>query len=241
MKKNAFQLNQLLSIAALIITCFNADAQVPGKIAKTEQVLLPNGWKLSPAGRQLPLGDLPLNTQLSASGKLMAVTNNGQSTQSVQLIDPRSEKILDEKVLQKSWYGLAFSHDEDHLYVSGGYDNWVLDFHIQNNKLGAADTIKLGRQYPKGDICPTGLVANKSNSRLYAITKGDSSLYVINPATKAIVSQLQLPTIAYDCVLSPDEKNLYISLWAGTGIVVYNTVSGNITATIYSGHHPNEW
>jgi YVTN family beta-propeller protein len=41
-------------------------------------------------------------------------------------------------------------------------------------------------------------------------------------------------------VLSPDEKNLYISLWAGTGIVVYNTVSGNITATIYSGHHPNE-
>src|SRR5882757_8626775 len=83
---------------------------VPGKIGETEQVLLPNGWKLSPAGRSLPLGpmsDLPLNLKISRSGRLMAVTNNGQSTQSVQLIDPRGEKILDQKEVKKSWYGLA--------------------------------------------------------------------------------------------------------------------------------------
>src|SRR6267154_1519889 len=74
--------------------------QHPGKMEPTGQVLLPNGWKLSPAGRSLPLGpmsDLPLNLQISRSGRLMAVTNNGQSTQSVQLIDPRGEKILDQK------------------------------------------------------------------------------------------------------------------------------------------------
>ncbi|MCC8423699.1 bifunctional YncE family protein/alkaline phosphatase family protein [Mucilaginibacter sp. UR6-11] len=239
MEKMIFKL-KLLCTAALIFVFWNAHAQVPGKIAHTNQVLLPNGWKLSPAGRQLPLGDLPLNMQLSLSGKLLAVTNNGQSNQSIQLVDPGSEKILDEKVLKKSWYGLAFSHDEAHLYVSGGYDNWLLDFPVRHNQLGVADTIRLGLPWPRKAICPTGLVTNKSNSRLYAVTKGDSCLYVVEPATRKVVSKLQLPTIAYDCLLSPDERTLYISLWGGTGVAVYNTLTGAITATIYSGHHPNE-
>src|ERR1700743_1574479 len=109
MLKTAFRLKPLLTMVLIFVGGW-ACAQVPGKVANSEQVLLPNGWKLSPAGRQVPLGDLPLNIQLSASGKLLAVTNNGQSTQSVQLIDPKNEKLLDERIISKSWYGLAFRH-----------------------------------------------------------------------------------------------------------------------------------
>src|ERR1700748_912959 len=97
----------LFSTLVLLTSALTVRAQLPGKIEQTGQVLLPNGWKLSPAGTALPLGDLPLNMQLSASGRLMAVTNNGESTQSIQLIDPRNEKLLDTKVLSKSWYGLV--------------------------------------------------------------------------------------------------------------------------------------
>src|ERR1700744_4797926 len=99
MKKMIKSINVAIIGIAALINCTAAMAQVPGKIAKTEQVLLPNGWKLSPAGRQIELGDLPLNIKISASGKLLAVTNNGKSTQSIQLIDPRSEKVLDQQVL----------------------------------------------------------------------------------------------------------------------------------------------
>ncbi len=120
-------------------------AQWPGKNETTQQILLPNGWKLSPAGHSVQLGDLPLNMQLSASGKYLAIANNGQSTQSLQLIDPKTEQIIDEQVLAKSWYGIAFSKDEKHLYASGGNDNWIVDFNIENNKLGKSDTITLGR------------------------------------------------------------------------------------------------
>src|ERR1700728_582787 len=127
-----------LPLLLLTTTIFftKTTAQTPGKIEKTNQVLLPNGWKLSPAGRGLPLGDLPLNMQISASGRLMAVTNNGQSTQSIQLIDPKTEKQLDEKIVGKAWYGLAFSGDEKKLYASGGNDNCILDFPILANKIG---------------------------------------------------------------------------------------------------------
>src|ERR1700745_82542 len=125
----------ILAVLTLFTAAY-AYAQVPGKMKKTGQVLLPNGWKLSPAGTWLRLGDLPLNVQLSASGRLLAVTNNGQSTQSIQLIDPKTEKLLDERIIAKSWYGLAFSHDEKMLYASGGNDNRILAYHIEGNKIG---------------------------------------------------------------------------------------------------------
>ncbi|MEP6610630.1 MAG: alkaline phosphatase family protein [Mucilaginibacter sp.] len=214
-------------------------AQTPGKIEQTGQVLLPNGWKLSPAGRGLPLGDLPLNIQLSPSGKLLAVTNNGQSTQSIQLIDTKTEQKLDERIIKKAWYGLAFSHDEKMLYASGGNDNQILAYHIQNNKIGAADTIKLGEAWPKNKICTTGITVNKSNSRLYTVTKEDSALYVINPASRKVVKRVKLAAEAYSCILSPDERTLYISIWGGAEVSCYNTATGTITS-IKTGSHPNE-
>jgi DNA-binding beta-propeller fold protein YncE len=218
----------LFITASILIFAIHANAQTPGKIQQTGQVLLPNGWKLSPAGTYLPLGDLPLNIQLSASGKLLAVTNNGQSTQSIQLIDPVSEKLLDEKIVGKSWYGLAFSHDEKKLYASGGNDNWIMVFPIQNNKIGKADTIKLGLPWPKGKICATGITVNKSNTVLYTVTKEDSTLYVIDPNTRQILKRVKLAAEAYSCILSPDEKTLYISIWGGEQVACYNIVTGTI-------------
>jgi len=232
MKKILFL--QLLLFAAII----QAYAQLPGKIAQTQQVLLPNGWKLSPAGSYLQLGDLPLNIQLSSSGKLLAVTNNGQSTQSIQLIDPVNQKLLDEKIVGKSWYGLAFSHDEKTLYASGGNDNFILAFSIKNDKIGTADTIVLGKPWPN-PICPTGIAVNKSNTILYTVTKEDSALYIIDVNTRQIKSKVKLAAEAYSCMLSPDEKQLYISIWGGSAVQVYNTVSRNM-ATINCGSHPNE-
>ncbi|TSD67910.1 bifunctional YncE family protein/alkaline phosphatase family protein [Inquilinus sp. KBS0705] len=227
-----------LSIVTLLAT-IQLFAQIPGKIQQTSQVLLPNGWKLSPAGRSLPLGDLPLNMQLSASGKLLAVTNNGQSTQSLQLIDPRSEKLLDEKELGKSWYGIAFSSDEKTIYASGGNDNIILKFGISNRQLNKPDTIKLGDAWPKNKICPTGIALNKANNRLYTVTKEDSTLYIIDPNKATILSKLKLGAEAYSCILSPDEKTLYISLWGGDKLAIYHTTTQKLT-TINTGSHPNE-
>jgi len=56
------------------------------------RVHLPNGWSLTPAGTALQLGDLPLNIAVSPSKKLLAITNNGQSTQSLQLADAKHNK-----------------------------------------------------------------------------------------------------------------------------------------------------
>src|SRR5262245_48422647 len=99
------------------------------------RVNLPNGWNLTPVAKSLPLRDLLLNLVFSSSKKYMAATNNGQSTQSLQLIDVKNSKILDSVVIPKSWYGLKFSADEKFLYASGGNDNWILQYAVTNEKL----------------------------------------------------------------------------------------------------------
>src|SRR5664280_1915925 len=96
----------------------------------SSKITLPNGWSLSPAGQGFLLGDLPLNIAVSNSKNLMAVTNNGQSTQSIQLIDVPSGKILDNIVVAECWLGLKFSADEKFLYASGGNNNWILKYAI---------------------------------------------------------------------------------------------------------------
>ena len=80
----------LISIYFLIVMVNIAQAQKKNELRK---VTLPNGWTLSPAGRSIPLGDLPLNIAVSPSKKLIAVTNNGQGVQSIQLINPVTEKF----------------------------------------------------------------------------------------------------------------------------------------------------
>src|SRR3954471_17909878 len=112
------------------------------------RVHLPNGWSLSPVGNSLPLGDLPLNIAVSPAKKYLAVTNNGQSTQSIQLIDVANKKVLDNVVIPKSWLGLRFSGNDKYLYASGGNDNWILKYAINNNKLLLQDSIKLGGKWP---------------------------------------------------------------------------------------------
>jgi YVTN family beta-propeller protein len=122
----------------------------------------------------------------------------------------------------------------------GGNDNWIIDFEIRNNKLIPSDTIKLApTPYPKSKVCATGIAVNKSNTLLYTTTKEDNSLYVIDLVTRVIKSKVKLDAEAYSCVLSPDEKTLYISVWNGGEVALYNTVTGSLS-TIKVGSHPNE-
>ena len=227
-------------LVLLLLNAGFASAQNKAKRSSSEKVFLPNGWALSPAGRSLPLGDLPLNIQISASKKLMAVTNNGQSKQSIQLIDPISEKILHDQPIGKAWYGLKFSADEKKLYASGANDNIILVYPIVNKKFGVADTIVLGKAWPKEKIGPTGIELDDAGKRLYVVTKENNSLYVFDLNTKKLLNKVNLGAEAYDCLLSPDKSKLYISLWGADKLAIYDVKGQKISSEILTESHPNE-
>lgn len=239
-KSTSRSLSTKILLICLFLISGKGIAQTVPNSKNPSRVLLPNGWSLSPAGRSLQLGDLPLNIQISPSQKLMAVTNNGQSKHSIQLIDPQGEKILHEQPIGKAWYGLKFSADEKKLYASGANDNIILVYPIVNKKLAAADTIVLGKPWPTEKIGPTGLEVDDAGKRLYTVTKENNSLYVFDLSTKKLLHKVNLGAEAYDCLLSPDKSKLYISLWGSDKLAVYDTKANRVIREIFTENHPNE-
>jgi YVTN family beta-propeller protein len=227
----------ILALSGFLIILF-CDSQTLQQL-ESKRVHLPNGWDLTPVGKSLALGDLPLNIAVSASKKYMAVTNNGQSTQSLQLIDVKNEKVVNSVIIPVSWYGLKFSADERFLYASGGNDNWILKYAIKGGKLILKDRIKLGEKWPTR-ISPAGIDIDDAKNLLYVVTKENNSLYVVDLKTKKILQQKSLKGEAYTCLLSPDKKLLYISCWGCDKVYVYNTQVGEFSGEIAVGDNPNE-
>ncbi|WP_228424204.1 bifunctional YncE family protein/alkaline phosphatase family protein [Chryseobacterium geocarposphaerae] len=207
---------------------------------ENHKVGLPNGWTLTPVGNQVVLGDLPLNLVISHNKKWAAVTNNGQSTQTIDLMDIEHQKKTDSSVIAKSWYGLAFSSDDTVLYASGGHDNMIKTYSVKKGKLALLDSIVLGKPWPE-KIGIAGLdVDDKVQKQLYVVTREDKKLYVIDLNNKSIQSKVDLGAEGYTCKLSPDLKQLYISVWGAEKLLVWDVVSKKITKEIAVGNHPNE-
>ncbi|QKG52261.1 bifunctional YncE family protein/alkaline phosphatase family protein [Hymenobacter sp. BRD67] len=233
-------MKRVLFLAALALLTGVAQAQRPTNDPQARKILLPNGWSLTPAGTALSLGDLPLNMQLAPGGKMLAVTNNGQGKQKLQLVDPVTEKLLDERPIGKAWYGLAFSAKGDRLYASGGNDNIILAYPTAGRKLGAPDTLRLGPAWPKAKISPAGIAVDAAGQRLYTVTKEDSTLYVLDLKTGRTLRRVKLGYEAYGCLLSADNKTVYATLWGGDKLLAYDRATGRIRATLATGSHPNE-
>lgn len=203
------------------------------------RVSLPNGWKLTPVGKTLPLGDLPLNMALSPNQKWLAVTNNGQSDQSILLFDLKADKRVDSVAIAKSWLGLIFSKDAKYLYASGGNDNWVVKYAVQKGKLQPVDTLILGRPWPE-KISVTGIALDDSRDLLYAVTKENNSLYVLSTVTGKVINRYPLGGEGYTCLLSADNRSLYISCWGCNKVVLFDAEKQHMAGSITVGDHPNE-
>ncbi|WP_254160664.1 bifunctional YncE family protein/alkaline phosphatase family protein [Chryseosolibacter histidini] len=206
---------------------------------QTSPVTLPNGWRLTPAGESMPLGDLPLNLELSASKKLMAVTNNGQGTQTIELIDVVNRVKTDSVEIKRSWYGLAFSADERQLYVSGGHNNNILIYTIANKKLSLSDSIQLGNPWPER-IGPAGIAIDEKRNRLYVVTRENKSLYVVDLRTKKILGTFGMEAEGYTCKLSKDRRELFVSCWGSDKVLVFDLERNAWKASVNVGDNPNE-
>lgn len=222
-------------------TSTQAPAGQPGHVAATQQVLLPNGWKLTPAGRQVPLGDLPLNLIVAPSGRLAAVTNNGYGPNTIQLLNPATGQLLDQQTVPAAWVGLAFGPEERTLYASGGESNRIHCFRVEAGaRLVPDSSIVLGQPWPQQKIGVAGLAVDARRQLLYAVTREDSALYTVDLRRRTTVQRTKLPAEAYTAMLAPDGQELYVSLWGGEAVGVYDTRQQRLVAQIAVESHPND-
>jgi YVTN family beta-propeller protein len=233
-----------LIIVFILFTSISCSFQSQAKhqtLAEIEanRIRLPNGWSLTPVGKSLPLGDLPLNMAVSPSGKMLAVTNNGQSDQSIQLIDTDRKVVLDSLPVGKAWIGLVFSDNSELLYASGGNDNWILRIDVSKKRLRILDTLIISKPWPE-KISPAGLALDDKRELLYIVTTENNSLYILDISAKKVVQRYPLGGEGYTCLLSPDRKMLYISCWGCDKVQVFDTDRRQFVGSITVGDNPND-
>jgi YVTN family beta-propeller protein len=164
------------------------ETMLPGKLPDG-LVLLPNRYRLSPAGDQIPVGDLPLNMVISPDSKYLAITNNGYSEQFVSIIDVAHKRQVQTLSVRASFFGIDFSDDGSKLFVSGGGKNLIYLFANQNSQFVRADSILL-KTIAVGDH--PNKISLVGDGRLFLANANTDNVTVIDAENDSVIETISV-------------------------------------------------
>ena len=209
---------------------------VPGALTDGS-TLLSNGWRLTPAGRQVVVGSLPLNLAISPDGRYAVVTNNGVNRPSFSVIDIASSTVKSTTVIDAAWLGLVFSPDGTRLYSSGAAQNNVQEYTFADGVIARARTFALPAV--AGESFAGGLTISRDGRTLFVTRVFAMTLSAIDVATGVVTKTVQLPSEPYTIVAAPDGRYVYVSLWGGSEVQVLFADSLTLVYEMNTGEHPN--
>ena len=212
-------------------------APTSARMKEPKVTLLPNGWRISPVGQHVTIGDLPMNLVVSPDGDHLIVTNNGYSQPNLVTYDFTKQIARDRIVLESAWLGLAFHPDGKRLYSSGSAKNRVDEFSWEKGALKKTGDFALPK--PGNDSFVGGLAVSPDGKRLYAVHVLGEKLHAIDVDTRAIAKTINLPAEPYTVVVSADSATVYLSLWGGSKVLAFNAVDLSLKHEIDVGEHPN--
>jgi len=205
----------------------------------------PFGWTVSPAGRQVTLGDKPFGTALSPDGKTMLVSNDGQYKQSVMVLDTASHQLkqtLSYTSPEALFVGLAYSPDGTHAYASGGGNNKLRTYQVHpDGTLAEGASIALPTTNPAGvtvNHFPAGIAVSADGRTVWTANSLSNSVALIDVASKT-VRVVPAGANPYAVALSPDGRSAYVSNWGENTLSVLDTTTGALHTTITVGQHPS--
>ena len=249
-----------LLLVAVTAAAGAPQAALPG-LQRDGSVLLPNQWSLRPVGRQLPVGDFPVNVALHPGGDYAAVLHSGYSQHEVRILDVRDGRTVTAVPLAESFYGLAWSPDGRRLYASGGGTEAIYAFDFETGRLAGRHELRLRDAREEG--IPAGIASSGDGSALYVAecwgqlvekisTRDGRALWTRRLGEAAGRTGTQPdserrkpdndPDAPFPYTCLPDEKHgrLFVSLWAKSAVLVLDAETGAEIARWPVGDHPNE-
>lgn len=208
--------------------------------------LLPNGWRIAPAGRHVMIGDLPLNMVMSPDGRFIVVTNNGWTKPTLHVFDTKLEAVVGRTMpLDNAWLGLAWSPDGRRLYAAGAAENSIYEFNWANGALTDAGRISIGAPERRtgGEFLNAGFIGGLAvapgGKTLYAIQVFGQALSAIDLPTRREVKKVNLPAEPYTTVVSGDGRTVFVSLWGGSKVLMFAADTLAPLGEVPVGGHPN--
>ncbi len=187
-----------LVLALLILTApvisFAQEKSTPGTFPgeTAEGFLLPNGWRVTPVGDQVPLTDLPFNIVVTPDSQRAIVTTNGYNAHEISLIDLKTKQRITKASVPQSWFGVAVDAKVERLWWSGGGEQVIHSFAVSASELKAGPTHKSakpaeGEKATEPEGFRTGLWLDPSSKpTLFSLTilaKGGNKSFAWGDAT----------------------------------------------------------
>src|SRR5262245_43863337 len=153
------------ALAALLISQPAPERMQPGPDARGG-FLLVNGWRVEPAGKQIPLDTLPMSTALSKDGRYLLVLNGGYNPPSISVLRSDTMQERSRTRVADGWLGLTFSPDGKFVYVGGGSQASVFEFSFSDGKLEPSRTFVIVAEKERSHRDFIGDVAVSPDGRL---------------------------------------------------------------------------
>jgi len=153
-------------------------------------VLLPNQWLLRPVGRQLLLGDFPVNIAMHPSGRYAAILHCGYGQHEIIVVNITQGVVVTRTPVAEAFYGIAFSPDGRVLVASGAGDEVIRKFDFNNGFLSQPEEIKLREKAVRG--VPAGMAFSSDGQRLYVANVWGHKITEVSLAEKKVSWELAL-------------------------------------------------
>ncbi len=201
--------------------------------------LLPNGWRIAPAGRHMNIGDLPLAMAQSPDGRYLVVSNNGFNKPTLVCVDLDHQVVSSRLTLDEAWLGLAWSPAGNRLYSSGAAARTVQEILFEKGKLKAGRTIPLAQPDKEKNTLTGGLALSADGKSLYVVEFFGNLLHAVDVVSATVTKTVSLPAEPYTCLLSGDGASLFVSLWGGASVLIFDARTLAAAGEISVGEHPN--
>ncbi len=208
--------------------------------------ITPVGYRVTPAGHQTNLGDLPLGLRMSPDGRTILVSNDGQGAQSLQVLDANTSQVVQTIAYpapQSLFYGLAFSPHGSTAYASGGGDEQIHVYKVSARHLTESAPINLPSVSPAGkkvNMFPAGLDATPDGSRLVVADHLADAASVVNVATGA-TSTVAVGHAPLAVAVTPDGSTAFVTNQGADTVSVLDLTGAApaVRGTVAVGTHPN--
>jgi DNA-binding beta-propeller fold protein YncE len=204
--------------------------------------LLNSGWRVKPAGVQIPLDTLPMSAILSKDGRFLLVLNGGYKPPSISVLDTKDGHEIGRTRVADAWLGLALSPDGKTLWVGGGSQAAIFEFKLdENGQLNPTRTFELVKPADRTYRDFIGDVAVAPDGHLlYACDLYHDSIVVVNTQSGTILDRFKTGRRPYRILFHPDGKSFFVTSWADGSMIHHQTSDGSELQTLRVGAHPTD-
>ncbi|MDX1979237.1 MAG: bifunctional YncE family protein/alkaline phosphatase family protein [Bryobacteraceae bacterium] len=200
--------------------------------------LLPTGWTVRPAGRQIALNTLPLAARLVDGGKSMLILQSGYKTPGLSLHESASGKLLASVEFKDSFHGLAVWGDM--AYVGGGTTAQVYKVRMTAGGLEAAGTFPAVAAPASGGNFTADIAISSDGKTLYAADMLTNTIAVIERSSGALQRTIDTVRMPYRLLLHPKRDELLVTSWSGGEVARHELASGKIAQRLPAGSHSSD-